>query len=87
MNAICSNVDTTSLFLSEGSQKEKDKHHEMSLKCGTQITAQMNLPAEQTWTRRQGEQPCGRRRGGGGGRGRDGEFGVILEANYCTLNG
>ena len=33
-NGICSNMDATSLILSEASQKE-DKHHVTSLICGT----------------------------------------------------
>ena len=38
------------LILSEVSQKEKDQHHMISLKCGIQYMAQMNISTEKKQT-------------------------------------
>ena len=43
------------LILSEVSQKEKDKYHMISLICGIQNMAQMNLSTEQKETQRHRE--------------------------------
>ena len=40
------------LILSEASQKEKDRYHRMSLICGTQNRAQVNLCTKQKETHR-----------------------------------
>ena len=58
---------------SEVSQKENDKYHMISLLCGIENMAQMNLSTKQEQTHRHGEQTCSCR-GGGGGSGMDGEF-------------
>ena len=62
------------IILSEVSQKEKDKYHMISLICGIYNMAQMNLSTKQKLTYRHREQTCGYQ--GGGGRGKDWEFGV-----------
>ena len=51
------------LILSEVSQKEKDKHHMVSL-SGIQIMAQMNLSTKQKQTQGHREQTCGCQVGG-----------------------
>ena len=61
------------LILSEVSQKEKDKCYVMSLICGIQNMAQMNLSTDQKQTHRCGDQTCNCQ---GGGSGMDWEFGV-----------
>ena len=48
------------------SQKEKDIYHMISLICGIQNVAQMNLSIEQKQTHRHGEQTCNCQGGGGG---------------------
>ena len=67
-------MELESLIRSEGSQKENDKHHIMSLPCGIEYLAQMNLPTEkkQTHAHREethGGQGLGEELGGTGGLG------------------
>ena len=44
--------------LSEGSQKEKDKYHMISLICGAQNMTETNLSTKQTQAHRYREQTC-----------------------------
>ena len=56
------------LILSEATQKEKDRHQRVSLTCGIQNVAQMNLSTNRlTDTEGRLWLPRGGRRGGGGG--------------------
>ena len=61
-------MELKTLIVSEGSQKEKDKCHMISLISGIQYIAQMNLSTEKKQTHGLGEQTCGfqGRRGGSG---------------------
>ena len=52
-------MQTEILILSKVSQKEKYKHHIISLICGIKDVAQMNLSTIQKQTRRHGEQIYG----------------------------
>ena len=56
------------IILNEVCQKEKDKHHMMSLVCGIQNMAQMNLSTKQKQIHRHSEQTCGCQGRGSGGR-------------------
>ena len=56
------------LILSEVSQKEKDKHHRISLICDLQ-DGTMNLSTKQKQTRTHREQTCGCQEGGERGSG------------------
>ena len=69
------------LILSEVGQKEKDKHHMISLICGIQYIAQMNLSTEKKQPHGHGEQTyaC---EGEGEGMGWTGSLG-LADANYC----
>ena len=49
-------MDLEIIILCEVSQKEKDKYHMISLTCGIQNMAQLNLSTEQKQTHRQREQ-------------------------------
>ena len=71
-------MELETLTLSELSQKEKDKHHRLSLISGISYMAQMNLYRKET--HRPGEKTCGCQ-GGRGGSGMDWEF----EVNKCKL--
>ena len=74
-----------SLKLSDLSQKEKGKQHMISLLCGIQNMAQMNLSVKQKEIHGHSEQTCGCQGGEGGSR-MDGEFEVSY-ANYYIQNG
>ena len=60
------------ILLNEGSQKEKDKYHMISLICGIQNMTQINLSMKQKRTHRHREQTCSC----GGWGGLEWEFGV-----------
>ena len=63
------------IMQSEGSQKEADKYHIISLICGMKNMTQMNQSIGQKQTHKLGEQICGPQ-GGGGREGMNWEFGV-----------
>ena len=52
-------MDLEITILSEANQKEKDKYHMLSLKCGIQKTIQVNISVEHKQTRRYRELTCG----------------------------
>ena len=59
-------MDTTRDYhiISEVSQREKDKYHMISLICGIENMAQMNLSTKQKQTQRHREKTCGCQGGG-----------------------
>ena len=52
-------VELEMIILSEGSQKEQDKYHTISLICGIKNVIQMNLSVKQEQTYRRTEPICG----------------------------
>ena len=56
-------IDPEMIILSEISQKEKDKHHMISVICGIENTTQMNLFTKQKQTHRHRKRTYGYQRG------------------------
>ena len=61
-------MDLEIIIINEVSQKEKDKHHIISLICGILNTTQMNTSTKQKQIHRHREQTCGCQGGEGWGR-------------------
>ena len=59
MPLVAAWMELETLILSEVSQKEKDKHHVISLISGISYKAQRNLSTEEKQTHGHGEQTCG----------------------------
>ena len=72
------------IILSEVCPQGKNKYHTISLICGIQNMAQVNLSTKQKPTHKRRDQPCGFQ---GAGLGRmEGEAG-LAGANYYTQDG
>ena len=75
-------MDLKILIRSEVSQKENDKYHMGSLRCGIQNMTQMNFSMKQKKTHRHREQTCGCQGGGEVEEGWTGRFGVTDVNHY-----
>ena len=74
-------MDIEIIILSEVSQKEKDKYHMISLICGIENSAQMNISTKQKQTYRFREQTCDCQGGAAVGKGWTGSL-ELTDAKY-----
>ena len=82
MSFVATWMELETLILSEISQKEKDKYHTISIRCGIYYIALRNVSPEKKQTPVYGEQTCGCQEEGGGT-----ESLGLVDVNYYTWNG